>query len=242
MGSMGMGRRLLALGQGVLMAAAASYGCYRNLASFALFLLPACVYPVIYEKKWREEQLRKLERQFKEAIQIMSGALSAGYSVENAVGVSCRELEQLYGPEEMIVREFALMAGEMKMNRPVEEVFRNFADRSGLEEAERFAQIFQIAKRSGGRLVSIICRTVSIMEDRSQVKEEIRTMTASVQFEQKVMSVIPFLMIVYIDMTSPGFFQVMYETVMGKVIMSCCLAVYLLSCYLSRKILDIKVA
>ena len=30
------------------------------------------------------------------------------------------------------------------------------------------------------------------MEDRGQVKEEIRTMTASVQFEQKVMSVIPF--------------------------------------------------
>ena len=81
----------------------------------------------------------------------------------------------------MIVREFARMAGELKMNRPVEEVFQSFADRSGLEEAERFSQIFQIAKRSGGRLVSIICRTVSIMEDRGQVKEEIRTMTASVQ-------------------------------------------------------------
>ena len=241
-GPMGARRRLLALGQGILMAAAAAYSCYRSLTAFALFMVPACVYPVLYEKKWRQEQLGKLERQFKEAIQIMSGALSAGYSVENAVAVSVRELEQLYGPGEMIVREFARMAGELKMNRPVEEVFQSFADRSGLEEAERFSQIFQIAKRSGGRLVSIICRTVSIMEDRGQVKEEIRTMTASVQFEQKVMSVIPFLMIVYVDMTSPGFFQVMYDTAMGKIVMSCCLAVYLLSCYLSRKILNIKVA
>lgn len=241
-GPMGARRRLLALGQGILIAAAAAYSCYRSLAAFVLFMIPACVYPVFYERKWRKERLRKLESQFKEAIQIMSGALSAGYSVENAVSVSLRELEQLYGPGEMIVREFAVMAGEMKMNRPVEEVFQNFADRSGLEEAERFSQIFQIAKRSGGKLVSIICRTVSIMEDRGQVNEEIRTMTASVQFEQKVMSVIPFFMILYIDITSPGFFQVMYETVMGKIIMSCCLAIYLLSCYLSRKILDINVA
>ena len=241
-GPMGGRRRFLALLQGTLMAAAAAYSCYRSLAAFAVFMIPACLYPVFYEKKWRKEQLRKLEGQFKEAIQIMSGALSAGYSAENAVSVSLRELEQLYGPGEMIVREFAAMEGEMKLNRPVEEVFQNFADRSGLEEAERFAQIFQIAKRSGGKLVPIICRTVSIMEDRGQVKEEILTMTASVQFEQKVMRVIPFLMILYIDMTSPGFFQVMYETVMGKVIMSSCLAVYLLSCFLSHRILDIKVA
>lgn len=34
----------------------------------------------------------------------------------------------------------------------------------------------------------------------------------------------------------------MYDTVLGRIIMSRCLAVYALSCYLSRKILDIRVA
>lgn len=239
---MGIRRRLLALGQGICMAAAVAYACYRSMTAFVLCAAASCVYPVFYEKQWRKDQLRKLELQFKEAIQIMSGFLSAGYSAENAVEASCRELERLYGPGEMIVREFAFMTGEIKMNRTVEEVLQNFAVRSGLEEAERFAQIFQIARRGVGRLVSIISRTVSVMEDQSQVKEEIRTMTASVQFEQKVMSFIPFFMIVYIDMTSPGFFQMMYDTVLGRIIMSCCLAVYALSCYLSRKILDIRVA
>lgn len=239
---MGLRRRLLALGRGLLMAAAVAYACYRSVAAFAVFAVPACVYPVFYEKKWREGQLRKLELQFKEAIQIMSGFLSAGYSAENAVEASGRELERLYGPEEMIVKEFDFMMGEIRMNRSVEDVLENFAARSGLEEAERFAQIFQIARRSGGRLVSIISHTVSIMEDQSQVKEEIRTMTASVQFEQKVMSFVPFFMIVYIDLTSPGFFQMMYDTVLGRIIMSGCLAVYALSCYLSGKILDIRLA
>ncbi len=139
------------------------------------------------------------------------------------------------------MREFVYMREQMNLNRSVEQVIQDFAWRSGMEEAERFSRIFQIAKRSGGQLAPVICHTVSIMEDKSQVKEEIRTMSASVQFEQKVMMVIPFLMILYIDATSPGFFGVMYETAFGRIVMSGCLAMYLLSCYLSWKILDIHV-
>lgn len=238
---MGIRHWLLGLCQGILMAAAVAYGFYRSMAVFALLLIPACGYLWIYEQAWRKKQLLCLEQQFKEAIRILAGSLSAGYSVENAIVTGCGELEQLYGPEGMIVREFVLMREQMNMNRSAEQVMQDFANRSSLEEAERFSQIFQIAKRSGGQLTAVICHTVSIMEDRSQVKEEIRTMSASVQFEQKVMRVIPFLMILYIDMTSPGFFRVMYETVLGRMIMTGCLAVYLLSWYLSHKILDIRI-
>lgn len=241
-GAMGAGRRLLAFAGGSLAAGAAAYAFYRSFLAFAVFMIPACVYPWAYEKTWRREQKQRLELQFKEAILVMAGALSAGYSAENAVAVSGRELEQLYGPQGMIVREFRRMNEQMNLNRSVEQVIQEFADRSGLEEARRFARIFRIAKRSGGGLTPVICHTVSVMEDRSQVKEEIRTMTSSVQFEQKIMNGIPFLMIFYIDMTSPGFFGVMYETVLGRLIMTGCLAVYLLSMVLSRKILDIRMA
>ncbi len=238
---MGAGRLLFGLCQGILMAAAAAYGFYRSMTAFLLLLIPACWYLRIYEQSWRKKRILCLEQQFKEAIRILAGSIHAGYSVENAIAIGCGELEQLYGPHEMIVGEFFYMREQMKMNRSVEQVIQDFADRSGLEEAERFSQIFQIAKRSGGQLTSVICHTVSVMEDRSQVKEEIRTMSASVQFEQKVMRIIPFLMILYIDMTSPGFFAVMYETILGRMIMTGCLAIYLLSCYLSHKIMDIRI-
>lgn len=227
--------------QGICMAGVTAYVFYRSAAAFLILLIPALGYLRIYEQSWRRKRLVCLEQQFKEAIRILAGSLHAGYSVENAIVTSCGELEQLYGPEEMIVREFAYMKEQMNMNCSAEQVIQEFADRSGLEEAERFSQIFQIAKRSGGQLTPVICHTVSIMEDKSQVKEEIRTMSASVQFEQKVMMVIPFLMILYIDTTSPGFFGVMYETGFGRLVMTGCLAMYLLSWYLSRKILDIRI-
>lgn len=111
----------------------------------------------------QKKRQRELEKQFREMIQMMSTALSAGYSVDNATGLR-KDLEQMYGSGGMIVRETGYMVRQMEMNRPVEELLEDFALRSGLEEAENFTRIFVIARRSGGRLVSIIERTVQIME------------------------------------------------------------------------------
>ena len=133
------------------------------------------------------------------------------------------------------------MVQQMKMNRSVEILMLDFADRSGLEEVENFAAVFGAAKRSGGRLVPIIQHTADMIQDKIQIQEEIRTLTASRQFEQKIMNVLPFLIIFYIDQTSPGMFDVMYQTILGRVVMTVCLVIYLAAIVFARNILDIPV-
>ncbi len=231
-----------ALGAGVGVAGAVAYTFYRSRAVFVLLLGLVWFCPRYFREYWKQRRLVLLELQFKEAIQMLSAALSAGYSVENAIASCRRDLELLYGREGMICMEFAYMEEQISMNRPVEELMEDFARRSGLSEVENFSRIFAIAKRSGGRLVPIIRHTVQIMDDRYRVKEEIRLLTASKRLEQRIMNLVPFLMILYIDGTSPGFFHVMYTTAAGRLVMSACLAAYLFSVYLSRRILDIEVA
>lgn len=231
----------MALAAGVGAAAVTAYICYRSIVAF-IVLLPAVAFaPGILRKFLRKRRLYELEKQFREMIQMMATALSAGYSVDNAVKSCQKELEQMYGPSGMMTQETRYMVQQMGLNRSAEELLEDFAERSGLEEAENFTRIFVIARRSGGRLVSIIERTVQVMSDRSQVKEEIRTLTASKRFEQRVMSVMPILIVLYIDLTSPGFFTVMYTTLMGRVMMTFCLLLYLLSVWLSGRILQIEV-
>ena len=127
------------------------------------------------------------------------------------------------------------------MNRPAEELFMDFGHRSGLEDVDNFAQVLSAAKRSGGELVEIIRQTAGIIRDKVQVKEEIHTMLASRVFEQKIMNLIPFLIVLYIDLTSPGYFSVMYRTWMGRGVMTMCLAAYAGALVLAGKILDIEV-
>lgn len=217
-----------------------AYTFYRSMAVFGLLLPLVGICPLYYQKKLKYRRLRELQLQFKEWILLLSASLRAGYSIENALSASKKELELLYGPEGMMVVETAYMVKQLGMNRSVEEVLTDFAVRSGLEDVENFAGIFAASKRSGGQLIPVIQHTAASIHDKIQVQEEIRTLTASRKFEQQIMNLIPFLIIFYIDGTSPGFFQVMYETWMGRVVMTGCLLTYLAACVISGKVLAIR--
>ena len=227
---------------GVALSAAAAYTFYRSLIVFAVLAPTAFVlFPILRKPKLKEKRLWELKLQFKEAIWILSGFLSAGMSVENAFVMSVPELKKLYGDEAMIVKEFQLINGGIRLNKPAESLMADFAARSGLDEIRSFAEVFAIARRSGGSLKEVIERTGRIIREETEVSEEISNLTASRRYEQRIMNMLPFGIIVYVNLTSGGFMDVMYESLMGRVIMSLCLGLTILSYYLSQKILDIRI-
>lgn len=239
--SLSLGEWLLYGGEGAGICGLVAYTFYRSWLAFGVFLPLGLVYPLFHRRELKEARLFRLNQEFKEGILILAANLSAGYSIENALLNSSQELDMLYGKEGMINREFSAMSRQIQMNRTVEQVFFEFAGRSGLEDVRNFAQVFKAAKRSGGDLVSIINHTAQVIRDKNQVREEIANMTAAKKLEQKVMNLIPFFLIFYIDRASPGFFGMMYESGMGRILMTICLGVYGIAFWLSKKILDIPV-
>lgn len=227
---------------GVALSAAASYSFYKSLPVFVI-LAPAAfiLFPVMQKPKLKKKRLWELKLQFKEAIWILSGFLSAGMSVENSFVMSVPELKKLYGAEAMIVKEFQLITGGIRLNKPVEGLIADFAARSGLDEIRSFAEVFAIARRSGGSLREIIERTGRIIREETEVSEEINNLTASRKYEQRIMNLIPFGIIIYVNLTSGGFMDVMYESITGRLIMSLCLGLTALSYWLSERILDIRI-
>lgn len=219
-----------------------SYVFYRSMAAFGIMLPLCCGMMFLRERGQRlKNRKRMLARQFKEAMVILAASLSAGYAMENAMAVSLEELRLLYGEEGMIVREFSGMVQQIRTNRNVEQVLLEFAKRSGLEDVQNLAEVLGIGKRTGGDLGSIMRHTAEVIRDKMQVKEEIITLTASRQFEQRIMNLIPFFIIFYVEGTSPGFFDQMYCTGMGRGLMTLCLILYLAAFWLSERILDIEV-
>lgn len=231
----------LALAKGIGMCALVAWTFYRSMIAFLILLPAGLCYPFFESRRLKEKRILTLASQFKESMVILASALSAGYSIENALGVSQEELVTLYGKEGMITREFSCMNDQIRMNRSVEEVLEDFAQRSGIEDIRNFSEVFSVAKRSGGDLSGIMRHTAEMIRDKMQVKEEIRTMTASRKFEQKIMNLIPFFIVFYVDGASPGFFKQMYQTLTGRVLMSGCLLVYLVSVWMAGRILDIEI-
>lgn len=227
---------------GILLAGIAAYVFYRSMIIFAVMALPAAVLFPIYKKNdLFVARKRKLSSEFREGITVMASALSAGYSMENAMVESAEELRLLFGASAMIVTEFEYINHRVRMNIPIEVAWQEFADRSGIDDIRNFAQVIRVAKRSGGELNSIIMRSADTIGDKIQIKEEILTQTSAKRLEQRIMSIIPAAIVIYIDLTSPGFFNVLYENIAGRIIMTACLAAYVAAIIIGQKILEIEI-
>lgn len=218
-----------------------NYLFYKSFWAF-VFMVPI---PFLFHK-WKKrnyirERKRQLNYQFKDALYSLNAALQAGYSMESAVICCIRDLEKLYPESADIVREFRGMETQMHISMPLETLFLDLAERSKLEDVENFAAVFVAAKRSGGDLSQIVQKTARMLTDKIEVKKEIEATVAAKKMEQVIMSAMPFGIIVYMQVTSPGFLQVLYGNIFGAITMSLCLGIYFLAYWMGCRIVDIEV-
>ena len=196
--------------------------------------------------KWKKKQLirerkRKLNYQFRDALNSMSVAVQAGYSVENAVSSCVRDLEQLYSKDEDIVAEFRYIETQQKVSVPVEELFLDLGQRCRVEDIENFASILYTAKRSGGDLGNVLQKVARMLGDKIDVKKEIEATLAAKKSEQMIMSLMPAGIILYLRLASPGFLDMLYGNPFGIGAMTVCLTVYGLAYWMGKRIVEIEV-
>ena len=115
-----------------------------------LLVVPVSVFFLRWKKKQMiRERKRRLNYQFRDALNSMSVAVQAGYSVENAVSACVRDLEQLYPKNEDIVAEFRYIETQQRVSVPVEELFLDLGQRCKVEDIENFASVLYTARDSG---------------------------------------------------------------------------------------------
>ena len=217
------------------------YLFYKSLLVLIVFPIAVFVYRKINKKERLRRKREKINAQFKEALLSMSAALRAGYSVENSLSESLKEMENMYGNDAYICTELKKMISKIGLGMNAEDVFDEFAGESQVEDIYTFASVFRIAKRTGGDLVEIIRRTAGDISAKVDTQNEIGVMVSAKKLEQNVMTVMPVAMILYIDLTSQGLLDPLYGNVMGVFIMTICLGVYVAACFISRKIMRIRV-
>ena len=174
-----------------VLCAVLDYLFYKNL-----WMVSAVIPASVLYLKWKKKQLirerkRRLNYQFRDALNSMSVAVQAGYSVENAVSACTRDLEQLYEKNEDIVKEFRYIENQQKVSVPVEELFLDLGRRCKVEDIENFASILYTAKLSGGDLGNVIQKVARMLGDKIDVKKEIEATLAAKKSEQMIMSLMP---------------------------------------------------
>ena len=116
-----------------------------------------------------------------------------------------------------------------------------FAMRSGIEDIESFSEVLYTAKRTGGDIVKIIRSTSNAISDKLEVKREIKTMITAKQFEVTILKIIPFGIIIYLWLGSPGFLDPLYHNLFGILFMTVILILYTVINKIANTITSIEV-
>lgn len=227
--------------QGVLIALLFGRLFYDSWIAVAI-LLPVAVPWYIYQKKLeRKRNIRLIGIQFRDAISAALTSMKAGYSVENSFREAQRDMELLYGKNSLIWGALSRVNKGIANNVPVEKLIYRLGKDSGNADIQNFAEVFAVAKRSGGNMTDIISRTIVVISRKMDVEKEIDVLISAKRTEARIMNMVPFFIILYISVTSPGFFEPLYHNLLGIVVMTVCVVFYTGAYLLSERIVNIDV-
>ncbi|MCX4317179.1 MAG: type II secretion system F family protein [Lachnospiraceae bacterium] len=189
------------------------------------------------EKQYQEE----LTIQFKDALQSMTGALQAGYSLERAVPYAAEELTQLYREDAPMVRALQELTARLGVNETVEQAFSWLAEETEIEDIREFVQVLTTAKRTGGNVIKVMLHTADCVSMRQEVKREIQTLLSGKRLEANLMIVLPPGILLYLWIAMPDMVAVLYHNLQGILLMTGLLLLYGGSYLWTRRILQIKI-
>lgn len=215
---------------------------YRSYIISVAFIPLSLLYPRIKTKEIIKKRKNDLNLQFKEALYALSSSLSSGKSLEMAFKDSLKDLFILYpDPNTLIIREFQYIIRRIDMNETVEEVLSDFADRAHLEDVSNFVDVLITSKRMGGNIVEILKNTSNVIADKIHIKNDIDIMLSEKKLEQRLLNIIPIGLVVLLSLNAKDYMKLVFETVLGRIMITISIILLGIAYFISRKIMDIEV-
>ena len=170
----------------------------------------------------------------------MSTSLGSGKNVMDAFKSAYDDLSIIYSEEASIIQELSVIIDGIHNNVDVEKSLMDFGLRSGIEDIESFANVFETCYRKGGNIKDIIKNTQQIITEKMEVEMEIQTVVAASSNEQMIMTVLPIGLIAIIKMMSPEFAG-NFVTPVGLIATTIAIVMFVAAYFVGKKILAIKI-
>ena len=187
---------------------------------------------LIYDRRKRK---KSIENDMLRAIIIMNNAFKAGKSTIQAVEIASKELP------EPINMEFKKMYRDMKYGLSTEIVFDRFAKRINLEEARYLSSSLTILNKTGGNIINVFSSIEKTLFDKKKLKEELKNSTASSNAVVKILLLVPFIFVAIIYLVSPGYFDPLFSSTIGYIILFIMALMFMAYAYLLQKIIKVRV-
>lgn len=194
----------------------------------------------IRTKTLQEKNVEKLRTQFRDMLDSLTTSLNAGMNVTDSFLNVYEDMKVQYDENAFIIKELEVIIAGIHNNIDIEDVLMDLGERSGIDDIKSFANVFKLSYRKGGNLKEIIRNTHSIISEKMEIEEDIKSMVSSNKMEQNMMTVMPVGIVGMIKLMS-GDFGANFATGIGIISTTIGVVIFIISYVLGKSILDIKV-
>ncbi len=210
---------------------------FKNLSfpeiviSFTLGFFTLDVYLFIKYKIFRWE----LESDFIAAITIMNNAFKSGRSISQAIDIVSNEVDGVIG------LEFKRMSMELLYGLNIETVFKRFAKRIDLEEANYLTASLTILSKTGGDIIKVFSSIERSMFDKRKLRLELKSLTSGSKIVVYVLLGIPFFFSFVISIINKDYFLPFINTSLGRLLLIFMIIYYIIFVVVVKKIMRVVI-
>lgn len=184
-----------------LVAAAGMGAVVRPLMGWAGAVVAAVLIIVValhLLKRRRAQRVDRFVAQLPELSRLLANSAEAGLSIRRGLEMAAREMD------EPARSEIAQVVSELALGRSLQSGLEHLSERLPSRELGVLMQTIVIQARSGGALVKALSGISATLEERQQLRREIRTATAGATFTAVMVVGVAFGALVIMNLINPG--------------------------------------
>lgn len=177
-----------------------------------LVLVPAAM-PSIYVLRARRQRLDGIDQQLPDALELMARAMRAGHAFPSAVQMVGQEVPDPIG------QEFRITFDEVNYGVPMQDALMNLAARVPLTDLRFFVIAVSIQRQTGGNLAELLDKLASLIRARFKLLGTIRVLATEGRVSAWILSILPFVLVVILNLINPKFMSVLWNDPAGVITM-----------------------
>lgn len=238
--NMSVMERFIAFAAGMGVGVLIGYIFFRNLiVGVAAGAVIGWKIQPLFKQYLLEKRKQEFLMQFKDLLETLTSSYSAGANTRTAFYDAVSDMKDIYGEDADIVTELQIIVAGMNSNINIEALLNNMAQRSGIDDVESFANVFDISIRQGTNIKDIISSTRQVINDKIDMEMQIKTLLTSNKNELNIMLVMPF--IIMIALGGMGDLTIVVNTPLNVITKIVCIGIFAGAYLLGRKLIDIKI-
>ena len=162
--------------------------------------------PVLYLTYRANKRLDRFQRDFPDAMDMMTRAIRAGHALGSGIRLVGEEMP------DPVRSEFARIAEELRLGRDINEALAGLEQRVPAEDVRFFCTAVSIQRTTGGNLAEVLDRLSEVIRERYKLLSHARVLSTQHRWSAILVGLSPAVFAIIFQLIHPDYFTAFFES------------------------------